>query len=112
MPDPLPQDYDLPIDTLLAAARERGMRAAFFQDGLGGYVKGPWTFDTIPEEARENYRKMVAAVLEEAAPLIALAERKRIAGRVRMMPVEKTMFGAFKIPSRREIADFIEGLRP
>ena len=26
-------------------------------------IKGGWTFDTIPEEGRENYRKMVRAVL-------------------------------------------------
>ncbi len=45
---------------------DRGAEAAFFQDDLGGHIKGRWTWATIPEEGRENYRAMVRAVLEAA----------------------------------------------
>lgn len=46
-------------DEMVEAASE----AAFWQDDLGGHVKGPWTWDTIPEEGRENYRTMIRAAL-------------------------------------------------
>lgn len=42
---------------------ERGARAAFFRDDVGGHIKGRWTYDTIPEIGRENYRAMVRDVL-------------------------------------------------
>ena len=43
---------------------EAGAKAAFWQDDLGGHVKGPWTWETIPEEGRMNYRAMMTAALE------------------------------------------------
>lgn len=45
---------------------ERGAEAAFWQDDVGGHIKGPWTWATIPEEGRENYRQMVRAALSAA----------------------------------------------
>lgn len=42
---------------------ERGAEAAFFQDDLGGHIAGRWTWATIPDDGRENYRRMVRAVL-------------------------------------------------
>ena len=42
---------------------DRAAAAAFFQDDLGGHVRGHWTWATIPEEGRNNYRTMVRAVL-------------------------------------------------
>src|SRR5436305_1109158 len=46
---------------------EAAAREAFWTDDLGGHIKGRWTWETIPEEGRENYRKMVRAVLSAAA---------------------------------------------
>jgi hypothetical protein len=45
---------------------ERGAEAAFFCDDLGGHIGGRWTWATIPDEGRENYRAMVRDVLEAA----------------------------------------------
>jgi len=55
-----------PMATPTVEQVEAGARAAFFQDDLGGHIKGKWTFDTIPEGGRENYREMVRAVLGAA----------------------------------------------
>ena len=48
---------------------EAGAKAAFWQDDLGGHVKGPWTWETIPEEGRMNYRAMMTAALEAIAAI-------------------------------------------
>lgn len=45
---------------------EAGAREAFFTDDVGGHILGGYTWDTIPEEGRENYRIMVRAVLHAA----------------------------------------------
>lgn len=50
-------------------AVEAGAQAAFWEDDMGGHIKGSFTWDTIPEEGRENYRKMVRAVLTAVAEL-------------------------------------------
>ena len=49
---------------------EAAAKEAFFVDDLGGHIKGRWTWDTIPEEGRENYRKLSRAVVTAAAPLV------------------------------------------
>lgn len=48
---------------------EAGAKAAFWQDDLGGHIKGPWTWETIPEEGRMNYRAMMTAALEAIAAI-------------------------------------------
>jgi hypothetical protein len=45
---------------------EKAAREAFWADDMGGHIKGRWTWDTIPEEGRENFRTMVSAVLKAA----------------------------------------------
>lgn len=54
------------VNRLAPEVIEAAARAAFFEDDLGGHVKGKWTYDTIPDEGRENYRKMVRAALQAA----------------------------------------------
>jgi hypothetical protein len=48
------------IDPVLV---EKAAEAAFWQDDLGGHVRGRWTWDSIPEEGRENYRTTIEAAL-------------------------------------------------
>ena len=45
---------------------EAGAREAFFTDDAGGHIRGGFTWDTIPEVGRENYRAMVRGVLHAA----------------------------------------------
>lgn len=45
---------------------EAGAREAFFTDDAGGHIRGGYTWDTIPEIGRQNYRTMVRAVLHAA----------------------------------------------
>lgn len=45
---------------------ERAAEAAFFRDDLGGHIPGRWTWSTISDEGRENYRLMVREVLAAA----------------------------------------------
>lgn len=45
---------------------EAGAREAFFTDDAGGHIRGGFTWETIPEVGRENYRKMVRGVLHAA----------------------------------------------
>lgn len=56
-------------------AVEAAARDAFWRDDLGGHIKGRWTWDTIPDEGRDNYRAMSCAALIAAyaidAPTIA-----------------------------------------
>jgi len=54
---------------------ERAAQDAFFTDMIGGHHNGLFTWETIPEEGRENYRKMVTSVL--AAVLPEYAKRVR-----------------------------------
>jgi hypothetical protein len=49
-------------------AVEAAARAAFFRDDVGGHIKGGFTYDSIPEVGRENYRCMVRDALEAAEP--------------------------------------------
>lgn len=42
---------------------ENAAREAFWADDTGGHIRGRWTWDTIPAEGQENYRKLVRAVL-------------------------------------------------
>jgi hypothetical protein len=42
-------------------------------DDMGGHIKGRWSWETIPEEGRENYRRLVRAV----SPTLVAAERAR-----------------------------------
>jgi len=43
--------------------REEAARAMFRADDLGGHIRGPWTWETIPEVGRANFRSAVDAVL-------------------------------------------------
>ena len=60
---------------------EHGAREAFFTDMIGGHHNGLFTWDSIPDEGRENYRVMIrhvlAAVLpaHDAALINSLADR-------------------------------------
>lgn len=60
----------------LSAAVERAARAAFFCDDENGHIQGRWTYDTIPEKGRQDYRKMTRAALTAAhlPELLAVAE--------------------------------------
>lgn len=49
----------------------RGAEAAFFYDMIGGHHNGLFTWDSIPEEGRENYRTMMRHVLAAVLPDIA-----------------------------------------
>ena len=64
----------IPAQAVEAAAKE-----AFFVDDLGGHIKGRWTWDTIPEGGRENYRKLARAILNAATPLVAAEALERAA---------------------------------
>lgn len=60
---------NIPAQAVEAAAKE-----AFFVDDLGGHIAGRWTWDTIPDDGRENYRKLALAVLNAAAPYMSAHE--------------------------------------
>jgi hypothetical protein len=51
-------------------AVEAAAREAFWQDDVGGHIKGRWTWETIPDDGRENYRQMVRAALAAAADAV------------------------------------------
>lgn len=56
-------------------AIEDAARDAFWTDDLGGHIKGGWTWDTIPDLGRANYRTMALAALAaavKAQPVVAL----------------------------------------
>jgi hypothetical protein len=44
-------------------AVEAAAREAFWTDDLGGHIKGKHTWDSIPDEGRENYRTMIRAAI-------------------------------------------------
>jgi hypothetical protein len=44
-------------------AIEQAAREAFWTDDVGGHIKGHWTWEKLPEDGRENYRKMVRGVI-------------------------------------------------
>lgn len=49
---------------------ERLASAAFESDRRGGFHKGgPWTWHMIGEDGRQNYRRLIRAVLAELATL-------------------------------------------
>lgn len=48
------------------ATVERMSREVFWVDDQGGHIKGRWTWDTIPEEGRENYRRLIRVALTAA----------------------------------------------
>lgn len=53
-------------------AVEAAAREAFWSDDVGGHVRGHWTWETIPEQGRQEYRRLVTATI--TAYLTALTE--------------------------------------
>lgn len=49
--------------TLDDKAVEAAAAEAFFSDDVGGHVRGHWTWETIPEQGREEYRRLVRATI-------------------------------------------------
>ena len=53
---------------------EAAARDAFLSDAINGHHKGGiYTWESIPEIGRENYREMTRMMLDTAAPLILRA---------------------------------------
>lgn len=77
-----------------AALVEKAAQEAFWSDDISGHHKAspfnysPYEWETIPEAGRENYRRLVRAILSAVAPDLA-EERERIAAAIEMTPAEQ-----------------------
>jgi hypothetical protein len=83
---------------------QRGAEAAFFSDMIGGHHNGLFTWDSIPEEGRENYRTMMRHVLAAVLP----EYRKRVrAEALREAADALPMDGPLHIMDRQVHQDFL-----
>lgn len=44
-------------------AVETAAREAFWSDDTAGHIKGHWTWETIPQIGRDEYRRLVRATI-------------------------------------------------